>query len=109
MDLVGPGVLSAHKRKDRELNMGLRAAAEPRQRPDPESLASREDHGDLPTLPFTMEVGSYDSDADIELTDVGCWIGKCHFTDRIGGQFRPGMDKEVGVQCLCHAIADRRW
>ena len=54
------------------------------------------DFEDLEASPLVEEAASYDDDADeTEVTDLGFHVGKLHLTDRVGGQYRPGMAQEV--------------
>ena len=56
------------------------------------------DYEGLDPSPLVTDSASYDDDADeSEVTDLGFHIGKLHLTDRIGGQYRPGMAHEVSA------------
>ena len=45
---------------------------------------------------MVLESGSYGDDVDeTEVSDLGFHVGKLHLTDRVGGQYRPGMAQEV--------------
>ena len=54
----------------------------------------------LEVTPLIAESASYrDEDLDeTPLSDLGFRIGKAYLTDRLGGQFRPGLGKEVCFQ-----------
>ena len=54
------------------------------------------DYEGLEASPLLTDSASYDDDADdTGVTDLGFRIGKLQLTDRIGGQYRPGMAHEV--------------
>ena len=56
------------------------------------------DYEGLEGSPLVTDSASYDDDADeSEVTDLGFHVGKCHLTDRVGGQYRPGMAHEVST------------
>lgn len=68
-------------------------------------LGDARDDGDenefegLEASPLVTEAASYDDDAEeSEVTDLGFYVGKVHLTDRVGGQYRPGMAHEVSQQ-----------
>ena len=54
------------------------------------------DFDGLEASPLVTDSASYDDDADdTEVTDLGFRVGKLQLTDRVGGQYRPGMGHEV--------------
>ena len=63
---------------------------------DPKEEAEDSDYERLEVSPLVTESASYDDDLDeTKATDLGFRIGKLHLTDRVGGQYRPGMAQEV--------------
>ncbi|KAL9131656.1 MAG: hypothetical protein Q9217_000467 [Psora testacea] len=54
------------------------------------------DYDCLEASPLVTDSASYDDDADdTGVTDLGFRIGKVQLTDRVGGQYRPGMAHEL--------------